>query len=182
MVILNPKMVKRVFWKYLHLHGSQKLYQYLCRHLFWPWYLHIFKAHPILHLNQDRFFNVFFKFVKKGLLPSTNIFCILNHSNLNSNFFTIYKIFKIFFTYNLSYWYRYWYTFSRTRLQTIPESTNDYISGLIWNIQLFIKNKHIPYRFFWSSFWLWQRWRQRIVYFTDIDFFICNCFLLFKYE
>ena len=37
-VDFDHKKFGNIFWKYLHLHGSEKLYQNLCRHLFWPWY------------------------------------------------------------------------------------------------------------------------------------------------
>ena len=60
MVILTPKMIKNVFRKYLHLHGSEEPYQYLYGPLLWRWYWHIFKGHPIrTSIKTD--FSIYFK-------------------------------------------------------------------------------------------------------------------------
>ena len=84
MVILTPKMIKNVFRKYLHLHGSEKPYQYLYRQLFWPWYLHIFKGHPIrTSIKTD--FSIYFKNISNiGWFLIMFILFVLEYSS-NSN-------------------------------------------------------------------------------------------------
>ena len=51
----DPQNSWKYLWNYLHLNGSEKLYQYLSRHPFWPWLLHIVKGIPNCSFQSDLF-------------------------------------------------------------------------------------------------------------------------------
>ena len=63
----DPKKVITIF-EIICIFTAAKNYTNNFADLYWPWYLHIFKGNPILHLDIDRFFNVFFKYLKYRLI------------------------------------------------------------------------------------------------------------------